>query len=103
VLREWRRKNPDRVAAYNEARRIPPSQPVCVECGERFEGQRGPARVFAACKDARYALSHTYASWAIAAGVGLFELFRLMGTSLGNWTEHTDICCRIRLTGHERR
>lgn len=29
-----------------------------------------------------YALRHTYAAWSIAAGVGLFELARLMGTSL---------------------
>lgn len=29
-----------------------------------------------------YALRHTYASWAIAAGIGLFELSRLMGTSV---------------------
>ena len=29
-----------------------------------------------------YALRHTYATWSIAAGVGLFELARHMGTSL---------------------
>ena len=29
-----------------------------------------------------YALRHTYATWSIAAGVGMFELSRLMGTSL---------------------
>jgi integrase len=29
-----------------------------------------------------YALRHTYAAWSIAAGVGLFELARVMGTSL---------------------
>jgi integrase len=29
-----------------------------------------------------YALRHTFASWAIAAGIGLFELSRLMGTSV---------------------
>jgi integrase len=29
-----------------------------------------------------YALRHSYASWAIAAGVGLFELARMMGTSV---------------------
>jgi integrase len=29
-----------------------------------------------------YALRHSFASWAIAAGVGLFELARLMGTSV---------------------
>jgi len=29
-----------------------------------------------------YALRHSYASWSIAAGVGLFELSRLMGTSV---------------------
>jgi integrase len=29
-----------------------------------------------------YSLRHTFASWAIAAGVGLFELSRLMGTSI---------------------
>lgn len=29
-----------------------------------------------------YALRHTFASWSIAAGIGLFELARIMGTSL---------------------
>ena len=29
-----------------------------------------------------YTLRHTYASWSIAAGVSLFDLSRLMGTSL---------------------
>jgi integrase len=29
-----------------------------------------------------YALRHTFASWSIAAGIGLFELARLMGTSV---------------------
>lgn len=29
-----------------------------------------------------HALRHSYASWSIAAGVGLFELSRLMGTSV---------------------
>jgi integrase len=29
-----------------------------------------------------YALRHSYAAWSIAAGIGLFELSRLMGTSV---------------------
>jgi hypothetical protein len=29
-----------------------------------------------------YALRHTFAAWAIAAGIGLFELTRMMGTSV---------------------
>ena len=29
-----------------------------------------------------YALRHSYASWSIPAGIGLFELSRLMGTSV---------------------
>jgi integrase len=29
-----------------------------------------------------YALRHSFASWSIAAGIGLFELSRLMGTSV---------------------
>jgi integrase len=29
-----------------------------------------------------YALRHTFASWSIAAGIGLFELARMMGTSV---------------------
>lgn len=29
-----------------------------------------------------YALRHTYATWSIAAGIGLYELARLMGTSV---------------------
>jgi hypothetical protein len=41
--REWRERNPDAVAAYNEARRIGPRQARCVECGASFQaGRRGP-------------------------------------------------------------
>jgi integrase len=29
-----------------------------------------------------YALRHSFAAWSIAAGIGLFELARLMGTSV---------------------
>jgi integrase len=29
-----------------------------------------------------YALRHTFAAWAIGAGIGLFELARMMGTSV---------------------
>jgi integrase len=29
-----------------------------------------------------YALRHTFAAWSIAAGIGLFELARFMGTSV---------------------
>jgi integrase len=39
------------------------------------EGRSKPTR-------SPYALRHTYASWAIAAGIGLFELSRLTGTSV---------------------
>jgi hypothetical protein len=41
--REWRARNPEAVAAYNEARRIGPRQARCVACGASFRaGQRGP-------------------------------------------------------------
>jgi integrase len=39
------------------------------------EGKSKPTR-------SPYSLRHTYASWAIAAGIGLFELSRLMGTGV---------------------
>lgn len=29
-----------------------------------------------------YALRHSFAAWSIAAGIGLFELARMMGTSV---------------------
>jgi integrase len=35
-----------------------------------------------------YALRHTYATWSIAAGIGLFELARLMGTSVEQIDRH---------------
>jgi hypothetical protein len=44
-----------RVREYNEARRIPPSQLVCVECGETFWGRKDRLVCSRRCKDARYA------------------------------------------------
>jgi hypothetical protein len=42
--REWRARNPEAVAAYNEARRIGARECVCVDCGGDFTaGRRGPA------------------------------------------------------------
>ena len=50
-----------------------------------------------------YALRHTYARFAIAAGVSLFELARFMGTSVSRSTAPKGTCCRTRSTGHGRR
>ncbi len=56
----WRAANPERVAAYNEGRRLPPSSPrPCPECGEMFQGRAtrllcGQRR----CRDARYKRLH---------------------------------------------
>ena len=57
--REWRRRNPEAVARYNRARRTPPTELACVECGENFAGRKdrllcGRRR----CKDARYRRLH---------------------------------------------
>jgi hypothetical protein len=50
--REWRARNPEAVAAYNEARRIGPRECTCVVCGAVFTaGERGPAST--RCKDCR--------------------------------------------------
>ena len=52
----------------------PSSPPLCIRfrlrCADRPK-HRTP-----------YALRHSYAAWMIAAGVGLFDLSRLMGTSV---------------------
>jgi integrase len=47
-----------------------------------------------------YALRHTYAGWSIAAGIGPFELSRLMGSSVEQIDRPTVICSRIRSTGY---
>ncbi len=57
-LREWRAKNAERVKAYAEARRIPPSRLVCSECGTSFEGRKDRLICSRHCKDARYARLH---------------------------------------------
>ena len=44
-----------------------------MDAGRPRRGARAPSP---------YALRHTFATFAIAAGVGLFELSRLMGTSV---------------------
>ena len=53
-LREWRAESPERVKAYAEARRIPPSQLACSECGTSFEGRKDRLICSRRCKDARY-------------------------------------------------
>jgi integrase len=45
-----------------------------------------------------YALRHTFAAWSIYAGIGLFELARLMWTSISRSTVRMGIRFPIRLT-----
>ena len=47
-------------------------------------------------KRPRYALRHTYATFAIAAGVSLFEFARFMGTSVEQIDRTTATCSRMR-------
>ena len=56
--RAWRAANPDRVRAYNEARRIPFTSLVCVECGAGFLGRKDRLVCSPRCKDRRYARLH---------------------------------------------
>jgi hypothetical protein len=43
-VRQWRERNPEAVAAYNEARRLGPRERKCIECSIVFlAGKRGPA------------------------------------------------------------
>jgi hypothetical protein len=44
IAKEWRERNPEAVAAYNEARRLDPRKRKCIECSIVFlAGRRGPA------------------------------------------------------------
>jgi len=55
----WRAANPERVAAYNEARRVPSSPRACPECGTVFEGRPNKFLCGARrCRDARYKRLH---------------------------------------------
>jgi hypothetical protein len=56
--RAWRAENPERVAGYNEARRIPPTSLVCVECGGSFLGRKDRLLCSRRCKDRRHARLH---------------------------------------------
>jgi hypothetical protein len=58
ATRRWRKANPEKQAAYNKSRRVPPSQLTCVECGASFEGRRGKLLCSRKCKDVRYARTH---------------------------------------------
>jgi integrase len=49
-----------------------------------------------------YALRHTFASFAIAAGIGLFELSRLRGRPWSRSTARTGTSCRTRSTAQGR-
>ena len=49
-----------------------------------------------------YSMRHTFASWAIAAGLPTFEIATTMGTSLEQLSATTLTCCRIARTGHAR-
>ena len=57
-MREWRRRNPDRVRDYNERRRIPPTESRCVECNTSIVGQKGKLLCSRRCKDNRYQRTH---------------------------------------------
>ena len=50
----------------------------------RWRREEWTPAVRAACLEHRppYALRHSFAAWSIAAGIGLFELARIMGTSV---------------------
>ena len=56
--REWRARHPDKIAAYNAARRIGPVAIRCVECGGKFEGRPDRLVCGRRCKDARYRRLH---------------------------------------------
>lgn len=58
ATREWRDRNREAIDAYNRARRIPPAELTCVECGVTFEGRRNRLVCSRGCKDARYAKFH---------------------------------------------
>jgi hypothetical protein len=63
LAREWRQRNPDKVREYNERRRTPPTESVCVECGATIVGAKGRLLCGARrCKDARYRRLHPEAS-----------------------------------------
>ena len=55
ATREWRERNRE---AYNAARRVPPVELECVECGEALEGGKGRLVCSRRCKDRRYARFH---------------------------------------------
>lgn len=56
--KKWRAANPEKVAAYNERRRVGPVEVACAECGAVIVGR--PNRVVCSrrCKDARYRRLH---------------------------------------------
>jgi hypothetical protein len=56
--RQWHEDNPEAVRAFNKARRIPPAQLTCVECGKGFEGRKDTLTCSRRCKDKRYARLH---------------------------------------------
>jgi hypothetical protein len=57
-LRDWRRRNPDKVREQNERRRIPPTERTCVECGGTFVGRKDKLLCSRRCKDTRYERLH---------------------------------------------
>ena len=58
ATQEWRERNPEYIADYNEARRIPPTKLTCVECGSQFEGRRDRLVCSRKCRDSRYRKLH---------------------------------------------
>jgi hypothetical protein len=48
--RAWRRLNPDKEAARNDARRVPPRERICVECGAIFLGRPNRTTCSAGCR-----------------------------------------------------
>jgi hypothetical protein len=57
--RAWREQNRERVDARNAARRKPPAERACVECGEMFVAVRADRVICSRrCKDRRYRRLH---------------------------------------------
>ena len=58
VGRLWREANREYVAAEKARRKTPPTELVCVECGETFYGRKDQLVCGRRCRDARYRRLH---------------------------------------------
>jgi hypothetical protein len=52
--RRWRFENPEKIAAYNQAKRRPLVGLECVECGRKFEGRPHAKVCSKLCKGRRW-------------------------------------------------